>query len=338
MNLYQSADDIIYQKFIGGKIHLIISFVAGQLLLFEFTGIGSWTVGLAIEVVQDYVSNFSLSFRAAFEGASLLILLIPGFLIWFFTFIPFYIFLGILYMPLIKAALFVSEIAGAKFSTLQKLLNFYAWEASKWDKLREAEKTKNYFKQELINKVGRVEDFYLDYLMKDSTLEYVETYSKLSLQKFEKKLSKEHSKLNTFFKWNELSSFSFFGGCEHGIVEEIYCRYCHQIAKDKDDELVSFLAKYRKEAKHKSQEQSKRSNSQKPKNEHKINLDNRDLELLDLEYPFTLKALKQKRNIALKRNHPDLVANMSKELQKFAKLQTQEIIEAYERLEKLAEK
>ena len=56
--------------------------------------------------------------------------------------------------------------------------------------------------------------------------------------------------------------------------------------------------------------------------------------MLELTEPYTLKELKEKRNLALKRNHPDLVSGMSIELQNLAKSQTQEIIKAYDKLKK----
>ena len=63
-----------------------------------------------------------------------------------------------------------------------------------------------------------------------------------------------------------------------------------------------------------------------------------DLKYFNLKESFTKAELYEARNIRLKECHPDKVYNMSKEIQKLAKEQTQKINMIFKRLEKYLNK
>ena len=322
-----NVDDVIYHKFLGGKINIIISLICALLLLFQFTGIGLWVSNLFLGIIINTISTFTFSFWGLFEVFSMLFLIIPVCLVFFFCFIPFYIFSGLVYIPLIFIYVRVSRLLKILPQSLQELLVYEKWKRSEREKHFRLKQTNNYLDQQVINKVLELNQtpvYYRLWLLKEDTLEYIEAFSKSKLDEFEIKLNQKYSLLNSFLIYfgsdiNSPNSYS----CSHGFAKEIYCKLCHQYEKDEYEKLTQFLKKYKAQsAKEKSTKKPFKGNSSY------INYRN----LLELTEPYTLKELKEKRNLALKRNHPDLVSGMSIELQNLAKSQTQEIIKAYDKL------
>ena len=331
MDSIKNINDVVYQKFALSRIHTLVSTTVWISILFFFTELGTYAWNFLLELTLKEITTFELTLWNLFITTLYAIVLLQMLIIFvLFTYFPVSLFLlPILYLILIPISLWVLKSRNIVPDILEKLLVYEQYKNSKLHKLFELNRTKNYFIKNIINKVGKLDDYYLQYVISKNTIEYVEFDCEFNLEKFNFKFSKDYSKLNFFLKYFG-SSFDFFSvnGCEHGFAEEIYCKQCYQKEKNKSELFRQFLKKYKAEvAKEKINKEPKRN----------IISDTDDLTLLNLKEPFTLDELKQKRNIALRENHPDLVSNMSKEVQNFAKTQTQKIIQAYKRLEKSAD-
>jgi len=332
MNTIRNINDVVYQKFAISRTHTLVSGAVWILIFFFFNDLGYSIWNFLVELVLKEISTFELTlWNLVGTIGWVFICLITALLFFWFTYFPISIFIVCtMYLFIIFICLWILKYLNIIPKTLEKLLVYEQYKNSKLSKLYQLKDTKNFFRQNIINKVGKLDNYYLQYLISENTIEFVEFDCEFNLEKFNFKLSEDYSKLNFFLKYfgRSFVVFSLNNGCEHGFAEEIYCRHCFQKEKNKSELFRQFLKKYKAEV-------AKEKRIKEPKRNIISNAD--DLNLLNLKEPFTLDELKQRRNIALRENHPDLVSNMSKEVQNFAKTQTQKIIQAYKRLEKSAD-
>jgi hypothetical protein len=312
-----------------GKLYLIITFICWVLLLFEFTEIGIWTYNFILNLIKDAFSTFELSLWIFIDALKLSWIIFNFFIIVYFTFTPIYLFLFYIYFPIIKILMLLLKSLNLIPKFLDDLFTYEKWKTSQLDSIKILNQTNNSFDQDIVNDIDKLNSIHLNYLIKKNTIEYVNAYSKFQLDTFNNKISNNYLKLNFFLRFLGNDPFEFTDGCKHGFAFEIYCSHCHKNAEQQYFTLTEFIRKYKAKAS---------KNKKKKEIKKKSFINQADLRLLDLQEPFTLSQLKEKRNIALKQNHPDLVSSMSKDIQNFAKTQTQEIIQAYNRLEKFTKK
>lgn len=329
MQSFDSITDVIFHKFLGGRLAVLLASVGMIFLLFDFTGIGFWAYGVAkssfIELIQSQ-SNPLTMFVKAF---GFLFLIIPGFLISIFAFFISYMATVLSLMLFITSLTKLFCLISQPPKILNNLLTYEQWEANKWRQLNNLNKTQNYFETEILKKVKEPDDFFTRYLIEKNTVEYVAAYSEMITDQYHEKLHSTNTLVNLALKTLPFQISGLFGGCEHGIADEVFCNDCFKSAKQRQEIVKNFIERYRAEQKHFQYKKIEKKTS---------STFDKDLSLLELTQPFTLEELKKKRNRALKINHPDLAAGMDKDVQDFAKKQTQNILEAYKRLEQMAEK
>tara|TARA_B100000989_G_C19483720_1_gene446405 strand:- start:198 stop:1298 length:1101 start_codon:yes stop_codon:yes gene_type:complete len=206
------------------------------------------------------------------------------------------------------------------------------------------------------------------------SLEYIEQdiLYKLNLEK--KKLKNKSSELNKFLKFKIKHPFLHDEvSCEHRVAEEIYCEKCENdyLKKIKTFRDFLFIYKNYKKFKRENFENEKifnpndydrkrkykenRENDENDENDEKFNKTEEtyesysqsfatrnlnhqmlnDLDFFELSKDFSIEQLKEKRNYLLKRNHPDKVSTMDKDIIELAKNKTQIINNTYNRLKKL---
>lgn len=324
MNTYNSIADVIIHKFLGGHFFLFISLVATYFFLFEFTNIGFWIWAVLSENFIDLFNEFEISVWFLIKFCITVLLTIIGVIVAsslsvFFS----YFGLSLITMPLIYSVSWLYCSAFKPPSVLDKLLSYELQKSEGWKQLNKHTQSGNKFDLNILSKMTLPEDLFIRYMLEKDTIEYVSYYYKSSVHVFDFKIRGTNTALNFILRFFPYQIVGFVGGCSHGLADEIYCEKCYENAKDKQLEVEEFLKEYRRA--------SKLSHDKKDK---VLSVREQDLMLLNLSEPFSMSELRKKRNIALKQNHPDLAFNQTKQVQNFAKQQTQRILEAYSRLER----
>lgn len=214
MKSYESISDVVIAKFIDGKVSISLSFLGTLFLLFKQTHWGLLALQAPIDAFSRLTENSEnylllIVKLLAFLGALMFPLI--GSLVSFFAV---HIITLILIMLFIKSAVFLYCLIKSPPLTLTRLLSYEIWEEGQYAHLRELSKTENVFDQRIVDKIGRLENLYLDYLTKSETVEYLKAYSKFQTERYQKKLKTSSKALNWALRTLPFAISGFTSGCD----------------------------------------------------------------------------------------------------------------------------